>query len=77
MGDVVEALANLPTGGSTNLSINGRTVTVGGRALSLGFTGAGLYKNLLWKVPEESHTVINFTPTSDDTGLLSLTRLKR
>ena len=41
MGDVIEALANLPTGGSTDLSINGQTVTVGGRALSLRVHGSG------------------------------------
>ena len=76
MGGVIDALTNLPAGGVTNVTINGQKVAVGGRKLSLGFAGNGLYRNLLWKGTEENDTIVNFTPTGDDTGLMSLTRLK-
>ena len=85
MGGVVDALVNLPTGGSTNVSINGQRVTVGGRALSLGFAGQSLYRHLLW--PESSgqgggtdgpggRTAFNVVPTGAHTGLFSLTHLR-
>ena len=76
MGGVIDALTSLPAGGVTNVTINGQKVAVGGRKLSLGFAGNGLYRNLLWKGTEENDTIVNFTPTGDDTGLMSLTRLK-
>ena len=76
MGGVIDALTNLPTGGVTNVNINGQKVAVGGRKLSLGFAGDGLYRNLLRRGTEENDTIVNFTPTGDDTGLMSLTRLK-
>ena len=37
MGGVISALRNLPTGGTTNVSVNGQSVAVSGRNLSLGF----------------------------------------
>ena len=85
MGGVVDALVNLPTGGSTDVSINGQRVTVGGRELSLGFTGNGLYRHLLW--PGSSGqgdgtdgpggtTAFNVLPTGAGTGLFSLTHLR-
>ena len=40
MGDVVSALTNLPTGGRTNVTINGQSVTVGGRSVSLPSQGS-------------------------------------
>ena len=85
MGGVVDALVNLPTGGSTDVSINGQRVTVGGRELSLGFAGQGLYRHLLW--PGSSGTgggtdgpggttAFNVLPTGAGTGLFSLTHLR-
>ena len=76
MGGVIDALTSLPAGGVTNVTINGQKVAVGGRKLSLGFAGDGLYRNLLWRGTEENDTIVNFTPTGDDTGLMSLTRLE-
>ena len=82
MGGVVDALVNLPTGGSTDVSINGQRVTVGGRALSLGFAGHGLYRHLLWPGSSGTgggtdgpggRTAFNVVPTGAHTGLFSLT----
>ena len=39
MGGVISALRNLPTGGTANVSVNGQSVAVSGRNLSLGFAG--------------------------------------
>ena len=85
MGGVVDALVNLPTGGSTDVSINGQRVTVGGRELSLGFAGHGLYRHLLWPGSSGTgggtdgpggRTAFNVLPTGAGTGLFSLTHLR-
>ena len=37
VGDVVTAMANLPTGGTTNVTVNGKPVTLSGREIVLSF----------------------------------------
>ena len=39
VGDVVTAMANLPTGGVTNLSVNGQPFTLSGRRITFSFAG--------------------------------------
>lgn len=52
MGEVTTALANLPSGGSTTATINGSSVTVRGRDLSLSFAGGSngvpIASNKVW-----------------------------
>ena len=52
MGEVTTALANLPSGGSTTATINGSSVTVRGRDLSLSFAsgsnGVPIASNKAW-----------------------------
>ena len=69
------ALTNLPTGGSTNVSVNGQPVTVTGRHISLSYSGLGLYANPLWNGEEGdgSGTTVAFLPTGETTALLIVT----
>ena len=39
VGDVVTALANLPSGGTANVTVNGKPVTLSGREIVLSFAG--------------------------------------
>ena len=65
VGDVVTALANLPSGGTTNLSINGQPVTLSGRRITLSFAGG------LGGIPMETDGFFfNAVPSTDKRFLL-------
>ena len=65
VGDVVTALANLPTGGTTNLSINGQPVTLSGRRIALSFAGG------LGDIPVETDGLFfNAVPSTEKRFLL-------
>ena len=42
VGDVVTAMANLPAGGTTNVTVNGQPVTLSGREIVLSFAGGSV-----------------------------------
>ena len=42
VGDVVTAMANLPAGGTTNVTVNGKPVTLSGREIVLSFAGGSV-----------------------------------
>ena len=42
VGDVVTAMANLPSGGTTNVTVNGKPVTLSGREIVLSFAGGSV-----------------------------------
>ena len=42
IGDVVTAMANLPSGGTTNVTVNGKPVTLSGREIVLSFAGGSV-----------------------------------
>ena len=65
VGDVVTALANLPSGGTTNLGINGQPVTLSGRRITLSFAGG------LGGIPVETDGFFfNAVPSTDKRFLL-------
>ena len=42
VGDIVTAMANLPAGGTTNVTVNGQPVTLSGREIVLSFAGGSV-----------------------------------
>ena len=62
VGDVVTALANLPTGGTTNVTVNGQPVTLSGREMVLSLSGG------LESVPTgtDNPFFMNVVPTGEE-----------
>ena len=71
MGDVVSALSSLPVGGTTNVTINGQSITLRSREISLSFAGGNPYTG--WPEEKESDTKVAFIPTGESTGLFAVT----
>ena len=68
MGGVTQALANLPVGGRTNVTVNGQTVSVGGADVSLAFAPATAYSESM--AEHLSGYSFNIVPTGGESAML-------
>ena len=76
MGSVTAALANLPTGGRTNVAVNGQTVSVSRNQIILSLSSASATLNLLRQEEREDGFSYSFIPTGSG-GLSAVLLQKR
>ena len=67
MGSVIDALANLPTGGETKVTVNGKPVTLSGREIVLSFAG-------VTDIPEEEEGHLFFSTVPNGKGVSPVSR---